>query len=124
MTRAKPVGEDDAAKTELPICTDATTLGELDGKKIRLVGHYRKSLTARKMRGPKAFHGEIHIEIEGRPADYDPKGSDERPAIVEIEVLERTRRKSRSSFEPRHARETSRARAERDETPVEPKQRA
>ena len=36
------------------------------------------------MGGPKEFRNEIHIELEGSPADYDPKGSNEGPAIVEL----------------------------------------
>ena len=70
--------------TPLPICSDGRTLGTLDGRKIRLVGHYRKSLTARKMRGPKEFRGMIHIELKGRAADYDSKAAATLPAIVEI----------------------------------------
>ncbi len=83
---ATPPSEAETVKPELPICTDATALGTLDGERIRLVGHYRKSLTARKMGGPKASRGEIHIELEGTAADYDPRGSDKGPAIVEIGV--------------------------------------
>lgn len=69
-----------------PICRDGRTLAGLDGRKVRLVGLYRKSLTARKMRGPKEFRGEVHIELEGTAADYDPKAAASLKAIVEIGV--------------------------------------
>jgi hypothetical protein len=76
----------DSMTTQLPLCPDGRTLGGLDGQKIRLVGLYRKSLTALKMRGPKKFRGEIHIELRGAAADYDPKAAASLKAIVEIGV--------------------------------------
>ncbi len=68
----------------LPTCHDAKTLGGLDGRRIRLVGVYGRSLTQRKMRGPGTFEGEMHIRLSGAPADYDPKGSAEGQAIVKL----------------------------------------
>lgn len=72
--------------TSLPICRDGRTLAGLDGHKIRLVGLYRKSLTARKMRGPKTFRGEVHIELVGSAADHDARAAATSKAIVTIGV--------------------------------------
>jgi len=81
---AKAAKEGETMATTLLICSHGQTLGGLDGQKIRLVGLYRKSLTATKMRGPREFRGKIHIELVGTAADAVPKGSSSLPSIVEI----------------------------------------
>lgn len=72
--------------TDLPSCTDARDLPEHDGQVVRLIGWYRKSLTARKKGGPRAFRGAAHIELSGDTADYDDTAAPGSAAIVELGV--------------------------------------
>ena len=70
------------SKSPIP-CRSGKDLAGNDGKRVRLVGVYRKSLTARKMRGPRTFHGYVHIELQGLARDHDPRGPPGKP-IVEL----------------------------------------
>ena len=54
-----------AGQATLPTCSHARTLAGFDGQRLSLVGTYCKSLTSIKMRGPRVFQGEAHIELEG-----------------------------------------------------------
>ncbi len=62
-------------------CRTGKDLASVDGQKVRLIGVYRKSMTARKMRGPKKFRGYVEIELNGQASDYDSKAGPGKPVI-------------------------------------------
>lgn len=77
-------GTGPSATAGIPSCGDASELRGLDGRTVRLVGLYKKSHNRNKKSQRGAFAGEIHIQLRGTPADYNPKGSSKMPAIIEL----------------------------------------
>ena len=76
-------GELTSTPGEFALCRQGSDLAHHDGQRVRLVGIYRKSLTAIKMRGERLFRGFVHIELEGRASDAVSTASGG-PAIVEL----------------------------------------
>ena len=62
-------------------CRNGKDMAHSDGKKVRLIGVYRKSLTSRKMRGQKTFHGYVEIELEGQASDYSSTAGPGKPVV-------------------------------------------
>lgn len=70
--------------SDLPVVKSAADAKQHDGQRVRLVGLYRKRMTARKMGGPTSFEGYVEIELEGARAEYDPKTAPHVKATVRL----------------------------------------
>ena len=68
------------SEAPLPICNHANCLQALDGRRVRLVGVFGRSLTHRKKRGPGTFEGAMHIRLTEVRGDTRPR--DRRNAII------------------------------------------
>lgn len=79
--RASPDQGVKMSGSEIRKCRSGKDLASSDGKKVRLVGIYRKSLTAKKMRGPKTFLGFVEIELEGQASDYSSTAGPGKPIV-------------------------------------------
>lgn len=87
-TKGKPNTEATAQGTKAmtpPTCATGADMKRLDGQVVRLVGVYKKTMSAHK-KGGKAdkFLGFVHIELEGKATDYDPKQWDGAKAKVDL----------------------------------------
>jgi hypothetical protein len=75
---------------QLPICRSGADLAPLDGKRVKLVGTYRKRLVAKKQGRPATeFYGQAQIELTGKATDYDPSAWDGALAVVSLGIDKR-----------------------------------
>ena len=75
------------AVAPLPICRSGADLAPLDGKRVKLVGTYRKRLVAKKQGRPATeFYGQAQIELTGKATDYDPAAWDGALAVVSLGI--------------------------------------
>lgn len=72
--------------TAPPICATGADMKRFDGQTVRLVGVYTKTMSAHK-KGGKAdkFLGFAHLQLEGKPTDYDPKAWEGGKVKVELD---------------------------------------
>lgn len=79
-----------AVVSSLPICRSGADLARLDGKRVKLVGTYRKRLVAKKQGRPATeFYGQAQIELTGKATDYDPAAWDGALAVVSLGIDKR-----------------------------------
>lgn len=73
--------------SRLPICKSGADLALHDGKRIKLVGIYRKRMVAKKQGRPATeFYGQAQIELTGKATDYDPSAWDGALAAVSLGI--------------------------------------
>ena len=73
--------------SQLPICRSGADLARLDGKRVKLVGTYRKRMVPKKQGRPATeFYGQAQIELTGKATDYDPSAWEGALAIVSLGV--------------------------------------
>jgi len=78
------------AVSQLPICRSGADLAPLDGKRVKLIGTYRKRMVAKKQGRPATeFYGQAQIELTGKATDYDPSAWDGALAVVSLGVDKR-----------------------------------
>jgi hypothetical protein len=76
--------------SQLPICRSGADLAHLDGKRVRLVGTYRKRMVPKKQGRPATeFYGQAQIELTGKATDYDPSAWEGALAIVSLGIDKR-----------------------------------
>ena len=76
--------------SQLPICRSGADLAHLDGKRVKLVGTYRKRMVPKKQGRPATeFYGQAQIELTGKATDYDPSAWDGALAVVSLGVDKR-----------------------------------
>src|SRR5689334_24062871 len=77
--------KEQSAVSQLPICKSGADLARFDGRRVVLVGIYRKRMVPRKMGQPATeFYGRVQIELTGKATDYDESAWDRALAIVRV----------------------------------------
>jgi hypothetical protein len=70
--------------SQLPICKSGSDLARLDGRRVVLVGIYRKRMVAKMGQPETQFYGRVQIELTGKATDYDETAWDGALAVVRI----------------------------------------
>lgn len=90
LSSPSPAPAERTVVSQLPICRSGADLAPLDGKRVKLVGTYRKRIVPKKQGRPATeFYGQAQIELTGKATDYDPSAWDGALAIVSLGVDKR-----------------------------------